>query len=109
MGIQIEGTPEFQRGFDAVCPDVSGLDPSPYTRTQKEVVTPDSQPRPDETFEVSMTRYIMQSIIAESPYKPDMEWELWHQAHALEETNGLPNGVTAEDIFQAYLRVFHGE
>jgi hypothetical protein len=56
-----------------------------------------------------MARLIMQQVIAENPYAPDMQWSVWHAAHELEETNGLPHGVSAEDIFQHYLRVFEGE
>ena len=56
-----------------------------------------------------ITRTIMQQIIGESPYKPDMQWEVWHQAHQIEEENGLPQGVTAEGIFQYYLRLYEGE
>ena len=71
-------------------------------------VTPDTQPDINEPFAVSMTRYIMQSIIAESPYKPDMEWSVFHRCRELEDVNALPDGVTAEDIMQAYYRVFGG-
>ena len=113
MGINLEGTPEFQRGFDAVCPDIEGRDVSPHTRIQ-EHDTRVHEARVGTQAEVqarmhNVITHIMQSIVAESPYKPDMEWSLWHQAHQLEEENGLPDGVTAEDIFQAYLRVFHHE
>lgn len=52
---------------------------------------------------------IMQQIVAESPYKPDMEWDLWHQAQSLEEQNGLPDDVTAQDVYDCYMRVFHHE
>lgn len=101
MGIQIEGTPEFQRGFDSVCPDIEGRDSSPYTRIQN--------PNTCIQNTVDLTRQIMQSVIAENPYKPDMEWEMWHSVRVLEDENGLPDGVTAEDVYQCYLRVFHGE
>ncbi len=91
--MNIEGTPEAQRRFDALTsPCVEGRDASPY-----------------EPPTMRMTRHIMQQIVAESPYKPDMEWDLWHQAHELEEHNHLPEGVTAEDVYQCYLRVFHHE
>lgn len=84
------------------CPDIAGRDPY-------QTVSPRDLPRPDEPREVSLTRHIMQSIIAESPYKPDMEWDLWHQAHELEEHNHLPEGVTAQDVIDCYMRVFHHE
>ena len=57
----------------------------------------------------SLTSHIMQQIIGESPYKPDMIWSVWHESHRIEEENGLPHGVTAEAIFQHYLKVFEGE
>lgn len=81
----IERTEIAQRAFDSVCPDIGGRDVLP------------------------LVRHIMQSIIAESPYKPDMEWQLWDAVRVLEDENGLPHGVTADDVFQCYLRVFHGE
>jgi hypothetical protein len=56
-----------------------------------------------------LVRKIMQSIVAENPYSPDMEWTLWHRVNELEETNGLPHGVDAHSIYQEYLRVFDGE
>lgn len=95
MGIQIEGTPEFQRGFDAVCPDVEGKDESPYARAHE--------------ARVNLTRQIMQSVIAETPYRNvNLEDDIWFAVHELEEQNGLPDGVTADDVYQMYLRVFHG-
>jgi hypothetical protein len=51
----------------------------------------------------------MQAVIAESPYQVDMEWDLWHHCQELENTNALPDGVTAHDIYQEYLRTFGGE
>lgn len=56
-----------------------------------------------------MVRHIMQQIVGESPYKADMDWELWHKANELEARDHLPEGVTAWDIHQEYLRVFEGE
>lgn len=56
-----------------------------------------------------IVRHIMQSIIAESPYKADMEWEVWHRAHEIEEQNGYPEGVTAWDVHQEYLRTWEAE
>ena len=72
-----------------ICPDVSGQDDSPHR--------------------LHIVRSIMQQIIGENPYAPDMEWELWDKARVLEDINGLPNGVTAYDVHQEYLRVFEGE
>lgn len=53
--------------------------------------------------------HLTQQILAEAVYKPDMEWEMWHQTRRLEDENALPHGVTAEDLFQHYLRVYEGE
>lgn len=65
------------------------------------------QPRqPDTLF---LIQQIMQAIVAENPYKVDMVWTLWHEVNRMEEENLLPDGVTAEDVFQEYIRVFEGE
>jgi hypothetical protein len=107
MGIQIEGTPEFQRGFDSVCPDLEGRDASPYTRTQDHDTSVHEPSVHNRT--VDLTRQIMQSVIAENPYKKmDLEWSMWDAVRVLEDQNGLPDGVTAEDVYQMYLKVFHG-
>lgn len=56
-----------------------------------------------------ITRHILQSIIAESPYKPDPEWEIFHRCRELEDTAMLPDGVTAQDIMDCFYRVFHND
>jgi hypothetical protein len=56
-----------------------------------------------------MARRIMRQIVSDSPYPGDMEWEMWWQLHDLEEQNGLPDGITAHEVYQEYLRVWHGE
>lgn len=89
----LERTELANNAFHAVCPDAAGED---------------IDPRPREVNQ-RVVRHIMQAVIAESPYKPDLDWELWHHCQQLEEQNGLPDGVTAHDIYQEYLRVFEGE
>ncbi len=55
----------------------------------------------------NLTAKILQSIIAESPYKTlDMEWHVWHQVRRLEDENSLPDGITAEDLMQTYYKVW---
>lgn len=112
-----------------MCPDVGGNDPSPYhdhthwengklvedepTPFDNVYATPEDVGRMLEIDRINalpdITRRIMHQIVKESIYKQDMTWLMWHACHELEETNGLPDGVTAEDIFQCYLRVFHHE
>jgi hypothetical protein len=56
------------------------------------------------------TRHIMQSVMAESPYHgfpTTLEDGIWDAVHALEDTNGLPEGITADDVYQYYLNVFN--
>lgn len=81
-----------------IVPDVAGRDPSPY---QRELEARQQRQR--------LVRHIMQQVIAESPYAPDMEWEVWNHAHEMEERNWLPDGVTAFDVHQEYLRTWEGE
>ena len=60
----------------------------------------------------SVARHVMQQIIGESPYKPDMEWELWHRVRALDQNpNGsqLPQDITPDDVMQHYYRQYEGE
>lgn len=57
----------------------------------------------------SIAERIMQQIVGESPYKPDMEFEVYHRTQELEAQNALPDGVTGEEIFNTYLRIFCGE
>jgi hypothetical protein len=65
-----------------------------------------------ESNEEFMARHIMQQLIADSPYPmnaPTLEDAVWWEAHELEEQNGLPEGVTAFAIHQAFLNMFEGE
>lgn len=58
----------------------------------------------------NLTAKIMQSIIAESPYKTlDMEWHVWHRARILSDENALPDGITADDLMQTYYSIFERE
>jgi len=61
------------------------------------------------TIRQGIISHLTQQILGESVYKPDMQWEMWHQTRRLEDENALPHGVTAEDLFQHYLRVYEGE
>lgn len=61
---------------------------------------------------VAITRHVMESVMAESPYHSfptTLDDGIWDSVHRLEDENGLPSGVTAEDVYQCYLRVFHHE
>lgn len=82
------------------CPDVEGRDLSPYTRTQNHDTSVHE-------LRVNTTRHILQSIMAESPYRPDPEWDIFHRCRELEDTAMLPDGVTAQDIMDCFYRVFH--
>jgi len=97
---RLERTDLGQQQFDQarVCPDVAGLDPSPHF----EALMKQRQRQ-------QIVRNIMQQIIGESPYKPDIEWELFHRAQELEEQNAFPAGVTAFDVHLEYIRTWEGE
>jgi hypothetical protein len=96
--------PDTRQGFDGngdyhrMCPDIEGKDPSPYEKALQAQANRDR-----------MVRNIVQQIIGESIYKPDVEWELWDRVRVLEDTNALPLGVTADDLFQHYLANYEGE
>jgi hypothetical protein len=67
---------------------------------------------PNEPRERFMARHIMQQLIADSNYPmnaPTLEDAVWWEAHELEEQNGLPEGVTAFAIHQAFLEMWEGE
>lgn len=98
---KLERTDLAQQEFNRQCPDVAGKDIPIFTRAELA--------RERARRIQAMTTHIMQSIIAESPYAPDMQWTLWHQARVLEDENALPDGVSAEDVFLNYMRVFEGE
>jgi hypothetical protein len=68
-----------------------------------------SEQEPQEEF---MARHIMQQLIADSEYPmnaPTLEDAVWWEAYNLEEQNGLPEGVSAFAIHQAFLRMWEGE
>jgi hypothetical protein len=88
MGEMIEGTPEFQRYFDMHQP---------------------SDPEMVEIANQVTARYIMQQIIAENINDPDLDWIVFQTAAEIEEENGLPYGVTADDVYQEFLHYFEGE
>lgn len=53
---------------------------------------------------------IIQSVVAESPYHsypPTLDDGVWDAVYRLEEENALPEGITAFDLYQCFLRVFH--
>jgi hypothetical protein len=59
-----------------------------------------------------IARSIAQQLIQESPYglgSQDLDWAVWHEAHEWQEQNGLPDGVSADDIYNEHLRQFDGE
>jgi hypothetical protein len=55
----------------------------------------------------NLTAKILQSIIAESPYKTlDMAASVFDRVYELEENNMLPDGITAEELMQTYYKVW---
>lgn len=85
----LERTELANQAHNAVCPDIEGRDVSGANRI------------------TDTTRHILQSIMAESPYRPDPEWDIYHRCRELEDTAMLPDGVTAQDIMDCFYRVFH--
>lgn len=54
-------------------------------------------------------RHIMQQIIGENLNDPDLDWIVFQTAAEIEDENGLPYGVTADDVYEAFLRRYEGE
>lgn len=84
----LEGTPEFQRGFDAVCPQ-----PKPLTPQQ-------------------MMHRIVQGVLADIDYpfgSTARDDETWWQLQAIEEENGLPEGITHDDCYNLFRTNYNGE
>lgn len=96
MNESIERTEIAQQEFNRVCPDVSGMDKSPYEIER-------------ENKRLQLVRHMIQSAMQETKYKADIEWGVYHIARELEDTNALPDGITSHDIMQEYYRVFEGE
>lgn len=70
------------------------------------------QPSDPEMVEIARevtARHIMQQIIAENLNDPDLDWIVFQTSAELEDENALPIGVTADDVYEAYLRMFEGE
>lgn len=115
MTTNIEGTPEQQRAFNAVCPDVAGRDVymcTPPVEASKRQEATSEEPYRREIAELMndiTARHIMQQIIAENLRDPDLDWIVFQTAAEIEEENGLPEGVTADDVYQEYLRMYEGE
>lgn len=57
----------------------------------------------------SLTAQIVDEVIKGSTYTPDLDWDVYHRCQELEEQNGLPSGVTAQDIMDYFNSVFHFE
>jgi hypothetical protein len=93
--LRLERTDLAQQHFDRLCPDIAGLDSSPYAIEREQRIK-------------QMTNHILQQIIGETRYRNDPEWGVWHEARRIEDENGLPDGVTAHDIYQHYIQVYEG-
>lgn len=96
--MNLENTPLYNSQFPEPVPDVAGKDSSPYERAL----------RRQAQINV-IANHLMQQVIAETPYKPDMQWQMWHAVRVAEDTNALPYGVTAEDVYNHYLSQYEAE
>lgn len=76
-----------------ICPDVSGQDESPYRRNVQQAII----------------RQAINEVVGENIYTPDYDWDIWHKIQELQEQNGLPDGMTAEDVYQEFINVFRYE
>lgn len=87
--------------------DVAGRDPSPY----ETYASPEEVRRllARERFEriTNLTRHLLDTTI--SIYGSDPEWDVFDASLELEQSNGLPEGISAQDIMDCYYRVFHHE
>jgi hypothetical protein len=88
--VRLERTELGQQDFERQCPDVAGRDTDPRERL------------------VNVTRHILQAVMAESPYRNDPEWGLWHRVRELEDQNMLPEGVTSQHIMGSYYATYDG-
>lgn len=77
-----------------MCPDVGGNDPSPYNQ---------------ERLVHEQTVRVIDEVLGETLYRPDLDWVVYYKVIELEEQNGLPDGITAYDILDYFNRVFHHE
>lgn len=99
--LRLERTELAQQDFNRHVPDIAGLDilQSKQSIHRQEQLT-------------NTARFIMQQVVGETRYKSDIEWGVWQRAHEMQEhQNGsqLPQGITAHDVHQQYLRMFEGE
>lgn len=96
--MNLENTPLYNSQF---APDVEGKDESPYRRAL----------RRQAQINV-IANHLIQQIIAETPYKPDTEWQLWHKVRALDQHpdgSQLPHGITPNEVMEHYYRMYEGE
>lgn len=56
-----------------------------------------------------MTSHIIQQVMQETRYKPDIAWGVFHVSRLLGDTNELPHGVTHDDIMDHYYKYYEGE
>lgn len=67
----------------------------------------------EESLPININHHILRQaideVVGESVYTPDYDWQIWHHLQDLEAENGLPEGVTAEDLYQEFNRIFHYE
>ncbi len=66
-------------------------------------------PEPQMDTRTQLVRHMIQASMQETRYQSDIEWGVYHMARELEDTNGLPDGVTSQQIMDDYYRVFHHE
>jgi hypothetical protein len=115
----IEGTPEFNRGHQE---RISAQERRRelYAKYSAAQAVHGSGERVEQARErlqafddrtTHTARLIMQSVMGESPYHSHpttLDDGIWEAVHRLEEENGLPEGLTAMDVYQSYLKVFGG-
>lgn len=88
MTDRLEGTNEFQRGFEMRQP---------------------TEERQIELAKLITAKHIMQQIIAENPRDPDLDWIVFQRAGEIEEENVLPLGVTADDVYDEFVRMYEDD
>ena len=58
---------------------------------------------------LDIARQLVGDVVETSVYTPDLDWDIWFAVQQLEEQNALPESMTGEDVFNAFVRTFHYE
>lgn len=89
--LRLERTDLAQQQFDKSCPDIAGLDESPYSKQAKQII--------------KLSHHLIQSIIQELPEAYGTTGRadnVWHQLSELELQNGL-HPMEFNSVFEIFV------